>query len=57
MANTLQVSETDGKDIFGAKSPVLVCQVKYAYAYLNHKEINVPKHGFYLLRTKIIAHS
>ena len=39
VANTLQVSETDGKDIFGAKSPVLVCQVKYAYAYLKHKEI------------------
>ena len=39
VANTLQVSETDGKDIFGAKSPVLICQVKYAYAYLNHKEI------------------
>ena len=38
MTNTLQVSDTDGKDIFGAKSPVLICQVKYAYAYLNHKE-------------------
>ena len=41
VANTVQVSETDGKDIFGAKSPVLICHLKYAYAYLNHKDIYI----------------